>query len=118
MRSFAVDISPVWDERPWGYMRAVHVPGRDLTVKYLYVREGHRTSLQYHERKDEWLLVIDGTGCVETDTGDECAGAGHFIHIPPGRVHRVTGPLSYMEISTYDAGDDTIRLEDDYGRGT
>jgi len=39
------------------------------------------------------------------------------IRIFPGERHRVTGPLQYLEISTY-APDDVVRLEDDYGRAT
>lgn len=113
MPSFTAE--PEWDERPWGYMRVLNDADHDMTVKYLYVRPLHRTSLQYHERKDEYLLIVDGDGRVEVDDRTY-EGPGHYVHIPPGTKHRVTGPLAYLEISSYDDGTDTVRLEDDYGR--
>jgi hypothetical protein len=39
-----------------------------------------------------------------------------MVRISPGVVHRVTGPLVYLEVSTYDDDTDTERLADDYGR--
>ena len=103
---------------PWGFMYWLDVPTRDLTIKYLTVMEGQRTSLQVHQRKDELLIVfssgvLDSDGFVEAD-GERCTG--RIVRIRPGVPHRVTGPLAYIEVSTYDDGTDTTRLEDDYGR--
>ena len=93
-------------------MRWLDAPGHDLTVKYLTVDDGQRTSLQRHDRKDELLIVLDGTGCVEV-AGEPRGGT---VRIRPGTPHRVTGPLTYLEVSGYDDDTDTIRLADDYGR--
>lgn len=101
------------EQRPWGLMCWLDAPGRDVTVKYLFVRAGERTSLQRHDRKDELLVVVGGGGYVEAggvrDTSE-------VIRVRPGVVHRVTGPLAYLEVSTFDDGSDTVRLSDDYGR--
>lgn len=105
------------ESRPWGWMLWLGAPGRDLTVKYLTVAADQRTSLQFHDRKDELLVILDGTGFVEC-CGVTYRGRGHRVRIPPRWPHRVTGPLAYLEVSTYDDGTDTIRLEDDYGRET
>jgi len=103
------------DVRPWGFMRALDAPGCDITVKYLAVSDGSRTSLQRHDRKDELLFILHGSGYVEV--GDATYWASKtVVRIPPGTVHRVTGPLTYLEVSSYDDGTDTVRLEDDYGR--
>lgn len=99
-------------QRPWGSMRWLDAPGHDLTVKYLTVEDGQRTSLQRHDRKDELLIVLGGTGYVEAG-GETCGGT---VRIRPGVPHRVTGPLAYLEVSAYDDDTDTIRLADDYGR--
>lgn len=104
------------DRRPWGTMLWLDAPGRDLTVKYLAVAEGQRTSLQRHDRKDELILVAGGTGFIEAGQEIHRDCAGTLIRIRPGTVHRVTGPLAYLEVSAYDDGTDTIRLADDYGR--
>jgi mannose-6-phosphate isomerase-like protein (cupin superfamily) len=90
-------------------------PDQNLSVKYLKVGEGHRTSLQRHDRKDELLIILHGTGHIET-AGTRWHGKGCMVRIRPGWPHRVTGPLAYLEVSTYDDGTDTIRHDDDYGR--
>lgn len=103
------------DVRPWGFMRVLDAPGHDLTVKFLTVFSGSRTSLQRHDRKDEVLVILDGTGSVES--GDVTyRGGGSVVRILPGTVHQVTGPLTYLEVSSYDDDTDTVRLADDYGR--
>jgi mannose-6-phosphate isomerase-like protein (cupin superfamily) len=103
------------ERRPWGTMRSLGSRAHGLTVKYLQVEQGHRTSLQRHNHKDELIVVLGGTGCIEAGhrihSGDGCV-----VRITPGVIHRVTGPLSYLEVSTYDDGTDTIRLHDDYDR--
>lgn len=101
--------------RPWGCMYSLSSQPGDLTVKYIELLEGQRTSLQRHDRKDELLLILGGTGWVEADE-TRCSAWMGRVRIPPGTVHRVTGPLTYLEVSSYDGDDDTVRLEDDYGR--
>ena len=103
----------VW--RPWGVMRWLDAPGHDLTVKHLHVEDGHRTSLQRHDRKDELIVITGGGGFIDV-AGTRWHGEGCAVRILPGWDHRVTGPLDYLEISSYDDGADTIRLADDYGR--
>ena len=103
------------DYRPWGFMHELGSRQHNLTVKFLVVDEGQRTSLQYHETKDVLLFILSGDGEVEVH-GTRYSGSGTRIRIIPGGEHRVTGPLTYLEISSYDDGTDTIRLEDDYGR--
>lgn len=101
------------DLRPWGVMRWLDAPDHNLTVKYLTVSPGHRTSLQVHKIKDELLIVLEGSGYVDVD-GMQYGGG--LVRIHPGTPHRVTGPLTYLEISSYDDDTDTYRLEDDHGR--
>jgi hypothetical protein len=43
-------------------------------------------------------------------------GLGCGVRVPPGTAHRVTGPLAYLEVSSYDDNTDTVRFTDDYGR--
>jgi mannose-1-phosphate guanylyltransferase/mannose-6-phosphate isomerase len=103
------------DHRPWGFMRCFDDPHHDLTIKYLTVQEGHRTSMQRHDRKDELLIILSGGGNVEA--GEVTLGGdGAMVRIRPGVAHQVVGPLVYLEVSTYDDDTDTTRLEDDYGR--
>lgn len=101
------------DLRPWGVMRWMDAPRSNVTIKYLTVMAGARTSFQVHKIKDELLIILEGSGYVDVD-GMQYGGG--LIRIHPGTPHRVTGPLSYLEVSSYDDDTDTYRLEDDYGR--
>lgn len=103
------------EDRPWGAMHCLDAPAHDLTVKYLTVRQGQRTSLQRHDRKDELLIILGGTGYIEVGTSQH-GGEGCVVRIRPGLVHRAVGALTFLEVSTYDDNTDTVRLTDDYGR--
>jgi mannose-6-phosphate isomerase len=108
-------------EKPWGYEVRWAVTDRYLG-KILHVRKGEALSLQYHEYKDEWLLVV--RGCVDTELGGEDGGLkthrmreGDSVHLVPGTRHRLTAveDTDIYEVSTPEI-DDVVRLEDRYGR--
>jgi mannose-6-phosphate isomerase len=90
--------------------------------KILTIRAGRRLSFQYHEVKDEWILVVDGRLrlTLENDAGEieeRDLGPGEGAHVPPGRRHRYAGleTCRVVEVSTPQL-DDVVRLTDDYGR--
>lgn len=98
-------VSPVVrHEKNWGFELEAPTTRKNIQLKYLEVADGHRTSLQYHEHKDECILFIHG--------GPEAP-----FYVPPMQIHRVTGPKTYVEASTH-FPDDVQRVEDDYGRPT
>ena len=108
-------------EKPWGYEIRWAVTDRYLG-KILHVKQGEALSLQYHERKDEWLLVVRGT--VDTEIGVDDGELktirmreGDTVHIEPGTRHRLTAveDTDIYEVSTPEI-DDVVRLEDRYGR--
>jgi mannose-6-phosphate isomerase-like protein (cupin superfamily) len=112
-------------QKPWGTEQELSLPVLNFTVKRLVVRSNARTSLQVHESKDEVIIIlgpddppeIQERGFVELAVlgGELTVVDLPVIHVPPSVTHRVTGPLEYLEISTYHP-DDVIRLADDYGR--
>lgn len=101
----SVRVEPVIrHDKPWGYENEVQTTRKTIQLKELYVGEGHSTSKQYHEHKDEVILFMDGPP--------------EPWLIPPKKVHRVigtAGPRHYVEASTY-FPDDVVRLADQYGR--
>jgi len=108
-------------EKPWGYEVRWAVTDRYLG-KILHVRKGEALSLQYHERKDECLLVV--RGCVDTEIGGENGDLrthrmreGDSVHLTPGTRHSLTAveDTDIYEVSTPEI-DDVVRLEDRYGR--
>lgn len=108
-------------EKPWGYEVRWAVTDR-YAGKILHVRKGEALSLQYHERKDECLLVVRGTVDVELGVEDgelktHRLSEGDTVHLPPLTRHRITAvqDADIYEVSTPEI-EDVVRLEDRYGR--
>jgi mannose-6-phosphate isomerase len=108
-------------DKPWGYEIRWAVTGRYLG-KILHVNKGEALSLQYHERKDEWLLVNEGAidmemGGLEGKLEKVRMRRGDSVHLPPLTRHRITAveDADIFEVSTPEI-DDVVRLEDRYGR--
>ncbi len=108
-------------EKPWGYEIRWAVTDRYLG-KIIHVNQGEALSLQYHEHKDEWLLVSKGAvdieiGGLDGELETRRMRAGDAVHLPPHTRHRVTAveDSDIFEVSTPEI-DDVVRLEDRYGR--
>ena len=108
-------------DKPWGQELIWAVTDR-YVGKVITIEAGKRLSLQYHERKDEWILVLTGRLrlTLENEAGsieDRELGPGEGAHVPTGRRHRYTGidVVTLVEVSTPEL-DDVVRLEDDFGR--
>ena len=89
--------------------------------KLLHITQGHKLSLQYHNKKDETidvqsgrlLFVVDeGNGLVERELKP-----GESYHVKPLTKHRMVAltDCDVLEVSTPEL-DDVVRLEDSYGR--
>jgi len=108
-------------EKPWGYeLWWAHTPR--YVGKVIFVKQGHRLSLQYHEKKDETMYVYSGKARLELgDEGSNLAAtvleAGQALHLPPLTRHRVEAleDTTLLEVSTPEV-EDVVRLSDDYGR--
>jgi mannose-6-phosphate isomerase-like protein (cupin superfamily) len=108
-------------DKPWGY--ELHWAITDRYVgKVLHINRGEALSLQYHERKDEYLYLMRGSIDIELGGSDGVLTvhrmeAGDTLHIPPGTRHRLTAveDTDIVEVSTPEI-DDVVRLEDRYGR--
>lgn len=110
-------------EKPWGY--EIWWARTDRYVgKILHVNKGESLSLQYHNVKDETILLQSGRLLFETRGKGETGELrrvemkpGDVFHVTPGTVHRMTGleDCDILEVSTPEL-DDVVRLEDRYGR--
>lgn len=87
-------------KKPWGHYEVL-LEGPGWKVKHIVVKEGHRTSLQYHQYRGERMVFLQ--------TGDSW-------YTPPMSHHRLL-PGEYVEVQlgTCDE-DDIVRIEDDYRR--
>jgi mannose-6-phosphate isomerase-like protein (cupin superfamily) len=108
-------------DKPWGYEIRWAITDRYLG-KILHVNKGEALSLQYHERKDETILIFKGA--IEFESGHDDRRLdkvelrpGDSVHITPGTRHRMTAleDTDIFEVSTPEI-EDVVRLEDRYGR--
>lgn len=108
-------------EKPWGH-ELIWAKTKDYVGKILHIKKGHKLSLQYHEQKEETIMVSTGkmTLVFESDSGEMQEiplSAGEAHHIPVGRKHRMIAveDCDVFEVSTPQLHD-VVRLEDSYGR--
>ena len=108
------------DIRPWGKFRSFpHEHAK--SIKIITVNPGAALSLQYHEHRCEFWIVLD-LG-LEVTVGDKAWNPepNEEIFIPAKAPHRVrcVGQQSarIMELWLGDSSEsDIVRLQDDYGR--
>ena len=107
-------------EKPWGY--ELHWAKTERYVgKVIHVDAGHALSLQYHNVKDETIMLWSGRLLFEIRRGETREEwemkPGERVHITPKTVHRMTAidDCDIIEVSTPEL-DDVVRLEDRYGR--
>lgn len=108
-------------DKPWGH-ELVWAHTDRYVGKVLVIEAGRRLSLQYHERKDESILVVRGRMRLHLEDEDgtlrvEELGEGEHRRIPVGRRHRFEAVerVEIVEVSTPEL-DDVVRVEDDFGR--
>ncbi len=108
------------DFRPWGKYRSF--PHRDVSsIKILTVYPSKSLSLQYHDYRSEYWIVLDEG--LEITIGDKVwkPRENEEIFIQKKAPHRIRNlgkqPARIMEIWLGDSDEsDIVRLKDDYGR--
>ena len=91
-------------------------------MKELTINPGGKTSLQYHEHREEVWVVVSGNGKVIVGNEEKDVSKGDVIKVGKKVVHRIinpyNAPLKIIEVWIGDvlSEEDIVRLEDDYGR--
>jgi mannose-6-phosphate isomerase len=109
-------------EKPWGYEILFAVTEKYIG-KILFIKGGHRLSLQYHKQKDETFYCLKGSASLIIKNGHmtnilplvpNCS-----YHVEPMTVHRLEAieDTTLIEVSTPQA-EDVVRVADDYGRAS
>ena len=111
-------------EKPWGHEEIWASTSR-YAGKILFIKQGHRLSRQYHNVKEETIMVLDGVLVCEegpAQIGDRVVRhhmhPGEIFHVRPGTIHRFCAEetdVRLVEVSTAEITD-VVRLEDDYRR--
>jgi mannose-6-phosphate isomerase len=107
-------------EKPWGKVTTYSL-NQPSSVRVITIQPGQETSEHYHQLRDEMWVVLDaglriqiGNRQVEARPGDEFVVAAEEPH----RIaNRAATRGRVLEIAHgYTTEDDTLRLQDDYGR--
>ncbi len=106
--------------RPWGKFRSFP-RGQAGSIKIITVEAGQALSLQYHQKRSEFWIVLDEG--LEVTAGNRVwqPGKDEEIYIPRKTPHRIRNvgkkPARIMEIWIGKSEEsDIIRLDDEYGR--
>jgi len=109
------------DTRPWGKYEIL-LEEDTYKVKRIFVKPKQRLSLQYHHKRSEVWIVVQGKAVITCgDDKIECQ-KGNFVHIPIKAMHRIENvgneDVIFIEVQngSYLGEDDIVRLEDDYNR--
>ena len=107
--------------RPWGRYFVLDI-NSGYKIKRIEVNPKARLSYQYHKKRSETWVIIQGEGVVTIEGKNKNIYQGDTIIIPINSKHRIenTGnnKLIFIEVQTgtYVGEDDIIRVEDDYNR--
>lgn len=109
-------------KRPWGRFETL-VRSDYCKVKRITVNPGGRLSYQYHHKRSELWVIVQGTATITlNDNPAMDYRYGMYVSIPQGMKHRVENKgdedLIFIEVQTgtYFGEDDIVRLQDDYDR--
>lgn len=112
---------PAAVQRPWGTFATLKEEAH-YKVKRITVRPGQSLSLQYHHKRAEHWVVVEGHALVQIGESEFTTRAGEYRFIPLKERHRLTnigeGELVLIEVQcgSYLGEDDIVRLADVYGR--
>lgn len=109
-------------QRPWGFYKTT-VLNHYFQSKIISVRPKGSLSLQLHNRREEYWVVVHGTGSVQIGESIIPVTGGSSLFIPKGCKHRITNTsenesliMTEVQIGDYYGEDDIVRFDDLYGR--
>lgn len=118
--------------RPWGNYIILQTdkdfsargrPASGWKVKLVEIEPGKKLSLQFHRKRAEHWVVVEGIAKVTYGETVKLVQSNESIYIPARKIHRLENPskhktLKIIEVQTgnYLKEDDIVRLKDDYKR--
>lgn len=106
--------------KPWGH-ELLWAKTDKYVGKILVIEPNQRLSLQYHEKKEETIYVLEGLLRVwesDDDNAYTVYTTGSTFHVEPNKVHRFgadDSQVKLIEVSTPEL-QDVVRISDDYSR--
>ena len=117
----AVATQHSFEYRPWGMFENL-LDSAACKVKRLTVDPGQHLSLQYHHKRSEHWVVVQGTATVQLEGETLTLESGHSVDIPLGAHHALGNdtdePVIVIEVQmgSYFGEDDIVRVSDPYNR--
>jgi mannose-1-phosphate guanylyltransferase/mannose-6-phosphate isomerase len=107
-------------DKPWGKV-VTYALNQPSSVRVITVEPRQETSVHYHQMRDEMWVVLDPGLTVQIGNRSVEAQPGEEFMVSAETTHRLSNPGDargrVLEIAYgYTTEDDTLRLEDDYGR--
>ena len=107
-------------DKPWGKV-VTYALNQPSSVRVITVEPGQETSVHYHQMRDEMWVVLDPGLSVQIGNRQVEASSGEEFIVSAETTHRIANPGStrgrVLEIAYgYTTEDDTLRLQDVYGR--
>ncbi|MBM3261065.1 adenylyltransferase/cytidyltransferase family protein [Candidatus Kaiserbacteria bacterium] len=109
--------------RPWGEFYGWN-KGVKWYLKTLHIKPKKRLSLQYHNQRSEYWMLVEGDATATTGTHGAPLTQTKLVkneifHVPLGTIHRLEskkgGVVVEIAIGDFDEND-IVRIEDDFGR--
>ena len=110
-----------FEYRPWGLFENL-LDSPICKVKRLTVNPGHHLSLQYHHKRSEHWVIVQGRATVQLEDETLYMESGQSIDIPLGVKHSLgndTGEdviVIEVQMGSYFGEDDIVRVSDPYNR--
>ena len=109
------------ETRPWGTFENL-LDTDYCKVKQIIIKPGQSPSYQYHFKRSEVWVVVEGEGELKLDGIITPVSKGNVLQIPVKAKHQIKNTsdsnLVFIEVQLgdYFGEDDIVRLEDNYGR--
>ncbi len=110
-----------FEYRPWGMFENL-LDSKICKVKRLTVNPGHHLSLQYHYKRSEHWVVVQGRATVQLEDETLYLEPGQSIDIPLGAQHALGNDTDEdvivieVQMGSYFGEDDIVRVSDPYNR--
>jgi mannose-6-phosphate isomerase-like protein (cupin superfamily) len=108
-------------KKPWGGYEVL-LDSETYKVKRITVDPYQQFSLQYHNKRIEHWVIVEGGGKVIVNNSEHIALPRSSWYIKEKSIHRATAAsdgLVFIETQIGECHeDDIVRIQDDYGRVT
>jgi len=93
-----IHLRPMYEQRRWGDYRVLEYKrdnGVSSLVKRIHMNVGQSMSYQYHEKRNEALVIISGKAIITIDDVDSVVAPGDVIPIPPKTKHTLLAATDF-----------------------